>query len=271
MKTVTINKTKVRIFEEQELKEKLKLSENEIGLILKYQRTFPELLQDVKEFAINAETLWEQLGKPQGEFKKWFNRKIEGKFIENSDFTSTDKLVDIEKTNLKRSKLVVYMTVETAKHLAMSTGMDNNSSEEVKNIGRMVRDYFIIMERTLRDYETWINVREPEKQGFNEMKQCIANWCDRSGYDKTIELFYSREADMLNICVSGMKAQDIKAYIGFKDRITREHLETERNKALAEMQLLNIHLLNANMSFEDRTNIIKQACDSKYSNLKLVA
>jgi hypothetical protein len=75
---------------------------------------------------------------------------------------------------------------------------------------------------------------------------------------------------MLNTCVSGLKAQDIKVHIGFDDRTTRDHLETERNKALSEIQLLNIHLLNTDMSFEERSEIIKRACNSKYSHLKMV-
>ena len=46
MKTVTINKIKVRIFEEKELREKLNMKEEDIEIVLEYQRTFPELLQE---------------------------------------------------------------------------------------------------------------------------------------------------------------------------------------------------------------------------------
>lgn len=115
---------------------------------MKYQKTFPELLQDgVEGFVIDGEALWEQLDKPQGEFGKWFSRKISSKFVKNSDFISNDKLVGIENTNLKRSKLEVKLTLETAKHLAMSTGMDNNSSNKVREKGKLVRSYFIKMKK----------------------------------------------------------------------------------------------------------------------------
>ena len=42
--------------------------------------------------------LWEQLGKPHSEFRKWKKRKIIDKgFIENTDFLRTDKIVRLQK------------------------------------------------------------------------------------------------------------------------------------------------------------------------------
>jgi hypothetical protein len=48
------------------------------------------------------------------------------------------------------------------------------------------KEVLILMENTLRNYEEWEKVRQPEKQGFNDMRQCISDWCDRNGYDKNI-------------------------------------------------------------------------------------
>lgn len=103
MKTVTINKMKVKIFEEDELREKLKIEKEDINIILKYQRIFPELLQsDVNDFCINARNLHNNLvngakgikminGKEKiikgTRFNDWINKRIKKyNFIENKDF-----------------------------------------------------------------------------------------------------------------------------------------------------------------------------------------
>jgi phage anti-repressor protein len=259
MKTVSINKEKVKIFEENELKEKLKLSQEQIDLILKYQRMFPELLQKKTGLCINGRTLWEQLGKPQGEFNKWVKRKIINKNYKlNIDYISYDKIVEREKGGTTATEYI--LTINCANKITMRENMD---------IGDLVCDYFILMENTLRNYEEWVNVREPEKQGYNEMRQYISDWCIRRGCDPTIKLFYTREADMLNENLLGKKAQDIKGYIGYDDSLTREHLTTEINKSLYELQTFNINLLNADMSFEERSKLIKTMCNNKYSHLKL--
>ena len=156
MKTKTINKVKVRIFEEDELVEKLGLSKEECDLIIQYQIKFPELLQDnVGEFVIDGDKLWNQLNKPQGEYGKWFKRKIQPLFLENVDYISVDKLVGI-----KNKKVTTQMlTLETAKQISLGTGVDNNSKKEVKAIGRLIRDYFILMEKNTRDFSHEMNFK----------------------------------------------------------------------------------------------------------------
>ena len=44
-------------------------------------------------------------------------------------------------------------------------------------MGDLVCDYFILMEETLRNYEDWTKIREPEKEGYKELcsylKLCV--------------------------------------------------------------------------------------------------
>ncbi len=103
MKTVTINKIKVKIFEEKELREKLDMDEEDIDMVSKYQRIFPELLQAGAEgFCIDARNLHNNLvknvkgskivkGKEKivigTKFNDWINKRIKKySFIENKDF-----------------------------------------------------------------------------------------------------------------------------------------------------------------------------------------
>ena len=82
MKIVQINKVKVNIFEEQELREKLGMVEKDIALVTTYQKTFPELLQDdIEGFIINARTLHQQL-KLQKDFSDWFKNQIKNLDLE---------------------------------------------------------------------------------------------------------------------------------------------------------------------------------------------
>ena len=265
MKTVTINKVKVRIFDEKEdLVEKLGLSEKNIKLVMEYQRKFPELLQDNKEdFVIEGENLWVQLNKPQGEYSKWFSRKIEPLFDENKDFISVDKLVG------KKNKSVVrhILTVDTAKQVSLMSGSDKNSSDQVRNMGKLIRDYFILMEDILKDYESWINDRGLSKQGWNEMKPQIKSWCERNGYDSTLEIFYIREANLINKALTGFTASELNSYIGSKDNITRNHLSAELNKAIEILESTNTSLLMSDSDFEFRKGVIEKVCKNKYSHL----
>lgn len=278
MKIVQINKVKVSIFQEQELKEKLGMCEKDIELVTTYQRTFPELLQDENGFCIDGETLCEQLG-VRDDFNNWLLRETkgkEGKLIKYKCIENTDFICDWENPNAKftkediknmspqqrsanKIKNKIKLTLECAKKIAMR---QNN------NKGDMVCNYFILMEKTLRNYEKWVAIRNPEKQNANAMKSHIAKWCDKNGFDKSLETFYTREFNLLNESLTGFNAQGIKNYLKYKDIQTREHLDCSINSALDFLQKLNISLLDANMSFEERTRIIKITCDTQYSDLK---
>lgn len=278
MKTVQINKIKVKEFEESDLREKLKMNDKDIEIILKYQRIFPELLQDdVGGFVIDGENLCKQLG-IKDDFNNWLSRTTKGKegklikyrCVENEDYINVWNFPnvkftqeEIEKMNPQQRsrhgiKNRITLTLECAKKIAMR---QNNL------MGDLVCDYFITMEKTLRNYEDWVSIREPEKQNANLMKSKIKEWCVRNGYDNSDNSFYPREFNMLNMNLTGLTAQEIRINLGCKDISTREHLDAEINSGLDYLQKLNISLLDANMSFTDRSNIIKITCNNQYKHL----
>jgi len=245
-------------FTKQFLSEVLQLKEDDVKLVMECQRKFPELLVNEGERINSARQLYIELGMDESNWSKWYKKNILNNdfFKENVDW---EALV-LGTTTEKGGRLAKDFTIslEFAKHLAMM-GRTENSHK--------VRSYFILMEKAVKCMQDHLIIREPEKQGYNEMKQHIMNWCDLNNYDKTLDIFYTREANMLNECLTGKTALELKAHIGFRDRETREHLTIETNKALYELQLLNSSLLIANMSFDARKEIIKTTCKVKYTNL----
>src|SRR5574344_673021 len=278
MKIVSINKTKVKVFEEEDLVEKLKMKREDVKLVLEYQRKFPELLQDDRSgFVIDGEKLCNQLD-VKSNHNDWLLRITkgkEGKLIkynckENIDYINdwrnpnvnftTDEIKNMSPQQRSRHgiKNKILLTLECAKKIALR---QNNT------MGDLVCDYFILMEETLRNYENWTSIREPEKDGWNIMRQYVKEWCIRNGYDESLSGFYSREANMLNKNLTGKSASEIKSHLGFNDIVTRDHLDSETNKAISELQNINISLLLANLDFDTRSNIIKTTCESKYPHL----
>lgn len=260
MKIVQINKMKVRIFEEDELREKLGMKQQDIKLVLKYQRTFPELLQDdSKGFINSARKLYLELGLNESQWSRWNKKNIvDSKFFkENEDW----KVLDMESTTLKGGQIAkdYTVTIEMAKHLCMK--VDNVN-------GHDFRQYFIIIEKTLRNYEKWVEVRIPERKNSNIMRSKIKEWCIKNKYDVN-EGSYAREFNMINQAVVGTTALGIKLKLGYSDKQTREHLETKKNEIIDKMQEINITLLELNMSFEDRTKFIEDKCSNEYNDLKL--
>lgn len=158
--------------------------------------------------------------------------------------------------------------LDVAKDLAMSVGMNKASNDISKNKGKMVRSYFKLMEKILKKYEVWSEVRKVEKDGWNEMKATIAEWCQRKGFDFLNDYFYMREANMLNEALTGKKASDIRVFKKVLDNQTRNNLDKEINRALSELQQINMGLLDSDMDFEERKLVIGNRCRRKYKEIK---
>lgn len=278
MKKVQIKGVKVNVFKEKELKEKLLLSDDKVELVLKYQRTFPELLQDgIEGFVIDGETLCNELC-VKDNFNTWLlgetrldskgNIKSQGKLIKNRCIESVD--YEIQKTCFGESqtkkkyggnnKNRILLTLNCAKKIAMRQNND---------MGDLVCDYFIIMEETLRNYEKWANVRCVEKDGWNIMKEEIEQWCKRKGFDSSKRVFYTSEANLINRALLGFDATEINFYLNNNDKITRDHLDSQINNAIEEIQSFNTNLLINDFDFSTREEMIKNICYKKYGDIKI--
>lgn len=260
-------------FTKQELREQLGMTEENVKTIMDAQRKFPELLTtDLKEgFPINGELLCNEL-EVKSNFNDWLLRKTkgkEGKLIKYRCIEDTDFICISEKSETQRKdgqkglsvKNVIKLSLHTAKKIAMR---QNNEQ------GDLVCDYFILLEEAIKDKIEWLQVREPEAKGYNDMKVYINKWCESKGFDNSDDSLTKREANMLNIALTGKSAMELRDYIGYRDVQTREHLTIEKNKALSELQLINSSLLMANLDFKARKQIIEDTCKNKYPHLKII-
>lgn len=261
MKQVKINGVKVKIFQKEDLIEKLGRTTEEWDLVSKYQKKFYQLLQDAEDYCVNARMLWEELGKPYSEFGKWIKKKVVGYgYVENTDFVNIEQKVDIENTNITRKQKEYFLTVECAKNVAMA---------EKTESGKLVRSYFILMEKCVREYEKWVEIREPQKQGNNIMKNTIKLTYEKQNNKSPNFYIYCNENDLLNNCLTGMKAKQLQEYLDMGDKNTREHLTSKVNQALAQLQFLNTSLINSGLGFDERKMIIQNTVEMNYKDIKI--
>ncbi|QDY27199.1 antA/AntB antirepressor family protein [Clostridium botulinum] len=269
-KTINGQKYKGKAFEESDMVNKFNKTKKEWELIDKYQKTFPQLLiNDTEDFVIDGETLCRELG-VKDNFNDWLlsNRKskqgklIKYRCVENIDYKCTSRNRETQRKSGQKGvavKNIITLTLNTAKKIAMRQNNDN---------GDLVCNYFILMENILKDYEIWTLVREPEKDGWNEMKGYIKEWCKKRNYDYKDDYFYIREANMLNETLTGFTATGIRNIKQVSDNQTRDNLNSTINNALSVLQKVNISLLIADMDFEKRKEIIENTCKNQYAHIK---
>lgn len=267
MKTKIIKGIKYDMFERDDIINKLNRSEKDWELVDKYQTTFPELTKNSEGFCISTKELHKQLSVGR-DFSTWIKgRMTKYNFIENEDFVVRSLIHQnggIKNKGGDRKSVDYLVSIDMAKQLCM---IENNE------LGNIVRKYFIIMEKSLRDYLVWINVREPEKKNWNYMIECLKVWSKNKipDFDETNDLKFIRirEANMLNVCLTGMTASELQKYKDMKDDITRDHLDKDINSAMDSLQTINSSLLLGNLDFESRKQIIKTTCENKFKELYL--
>jgi phage anti-repressor protein len=244
------------------LKNNLGMNEDDARLVMEAQRKFPSIMVEDREgFCVNARMQWKELGQPHGEFNKWVDRKlITQNYKKNKDFSKVDRFVEVG--NLKRPQVDYNLTLNCAKKIAMRENTVN---------GDLVCDYFIKLEKAIKDGIEWEKLRFPQKQGYKEMCKIIdTNYLENHlGIEKTPNHVYSNEANMINKALLGYSAKKLKAILEVEQKdITRDNLQLECNKALLELQILNGSLILNNINYTARKVMIENTCKSRFVDLK---
>lgn len=259
IKTTSTN-LKKGFFKRDEL-ELYGFGKNEVEVVQIYQKNFPELLQDVDGFVIDARPLWVNLGEPQGEFNKWSKRKIVGKgFIENVDFSKIDKTVDVG--NLKRPQVDYMLTVDTAKNICM---MENTDA------GRLIRRYFIIIEKAFRNRIEWNFDRDDTITLHTKLKHALIVHRQKLVSHKNFPKFannnqFIAESCMLNEVIIGMSSKEYKQLNGLgKNDAIRNHFTEEQLEYYAALQEYDADLISLQYMYDIEQR--KEILTRKYKSM----
>ena len=248
----------IQKFSKKEL-QRLECTEEEINLVMTYQRKFPTLLDNkdnIEKFCIDARQLWNELDCPQGQFNKWTERKFKPYgFIENVDFKPFGQ--NSPKPQGGRPEKNYILTLDMSKQLAMI---------DKKESGFITRRYFILMERIVKDNKDWLDTRNPERKEYNNMCEMLSNNIYKHNARLADKFDYSREANILNIIATGSEARSIRNYFGLNNNneLTRDSLEKEYNKKLAFLQKQNMIYLGLDMPISERVKMLIASFDVIY-------
>lgn len=257
----------IQKFNKKEL-QRLGCTEEEIVLVLKYQKRFPIILNNddnIEKFCINAKDLYKEIIQSENisNFSRWIKRAIKNYgFIENVDFSTISPIGRIvEKSTFARGgdiKSITYiLSVDMSKQLTMI---------DKKESGFIARRYFILMERIVKDNKDWLDTRNPERKEYNNMCKMLSNNIYKHNARLADKFDYSREANILNIIATGSEAQSIRNYFGINNNneLTRDSLEKEYNEKLAFLQKQNMIYLGLDMPITERVKMLIASFDVIY-------
>lgn len=246
--------------------ERIGRSEEEIELVLKYQKKLPILSDDDSSgFTIDARQFHIQLGVKK-KFSTWIKSNIKD-YVENVDYITSSPRETDENNGKFTAECEYYLTLDLAKEIAMFTGKNSQASEDLKDTSRTVRRYFILMERIVIDNKEWLAIRDPEKVEYKKMSAEVDAWCYRIWHHHASRSEYAVEADMLNTIVTGKTSQQLKMEYGVASNdLIRDYLKKEHNEELLFLEKQNQVLLLMDMGFTERKNMLTKMHSVTFKN-----
>ena len=247
-------------FTEKELKQ-YGLSDNEIATILEYQSLLP-ILQENENNTISAKELHDQL-KVSRDFSTWIKQQIEDlELVENIDY-----FID---SPLKGSGLVDYqLKLSDAKEIAMLAGSKGGrTSEELKKMSKLVRKYFIAIEKAFKNRTNWnanrkntlINCRELRGALITKREELlngVPEWITNGN-------LYSIEFSLLNTVILGMpatqyrKEHNISSNEQIRNYFSEDQLDDVERLERYDAQLI---ISQEIYSYEERKQILQTEYD----------
>jgi phage anti-repressor protein len=247
----------VKSFTRKQLQEQLGFDAEETKIILEYQKKLPVLVEndDIEGFCVNARDLHIQL-QVKRKFTDWIKRRLSSyNFKENLDFKPSSHKCEIANSGAEKDVTEYFLTIECAKQLSMV---------ERTNMGEMTRRYFILMEKAVRMNLEWLEVRNPEKEGYKKLCSALNDYMIKlTGHD-AIDWDYRFEANALNVICTGFEAQDIRMYLGCVDKITRDSLTKQYNEYLYKLQEMDIVYLGMGLNRYQRYEMLNKTFNILY-------
>lgn len=247
-------------FTEEELKQ-YGLSDNEIPTILEYQSLLP-ILQENENNTISAKELHNQL-KVSRDFSTWIKQQIEDlELVKNIDY-----FID---SPLKGSGLVDYqLKLSDAKEIAMLAGSKGGrTSEELKKMSKLVRKYFIAIEKAFKNRTNWNTNRKNTLINCKELRGALITKREEllNGVPEWITNgnLYSIEFSLLNTVILGMSATQYRKEhnISSNEQI-RNYFSEDQLDDVERLERYDAQLIISQeiYSYEERKQILQTEYD----------
>lgn len=202
-----------------------------------------------------------QLGEPQGKFANWVKRKIVDKgFIENVDYISSHKIVKRDNGGNKSTEYM--LTVDTAKNICM---MENTDA------GRLIRRYFIIIEKAFGNRIEWNFDRDDTITLHTKLKHALIVHRQKLVSHKNFHKFannnqFIAESCMLNEVIIGMSSKEYKQLNGLgKNDAIRNHFTEEQLEYYAALQEYDADLISLQYMYDIEQR--KEILTRKYKSM----
>lgn len=247
-------------FTEDELKQ-YGLSNEEISTILEYQALLP-ILQVAENNTISAKELHIQL-KVSRDFSTWIKQQIEDlELVENVNYFINPPS--------KGSGLIDYqLNINDAKEIAMLAGSKGGrTSKELKEMSKLVRKYFIIIEKAFKNRRNWNYNRKNTLINCKELRGALITKREEllNGVPEWITNgnLYSIEFSLLNSVILGMsvtqyrKEHNIGSNVQIRNYFSEDQLDDVERLERYDAQLI---ISQEIYSYEDRKRILQTEYD----------
>ena len=123
-----------------------------------------------------------------------------------------------------------------------------------------------VIQQIVKDNKDWLDIRIPERKEYKGMCEALSNNIYKHSARPADKYDYSREANILNIIVTGSSAQSIRNYFGLnsQNELTRDSLEKDYNEKLAFLQKQNMIYLGMDMPIVERVKMLIASFDIIY-------
>ena len=258
-------------FTEEELKQ-YGLSDEEITTILEYQAFLP-VLQEENENWISAKLLHNQL-KVSRDFSTWIKNQIEEMELREEIDYKIESTLKVNQ-NIKggdRRSTDYMLQVSIAKEIAMVAGSKGgNTSQELKAMSKLVRKYFIIIEKAFKNRRSWNSNRKNTLINCKELRSALITKREEllNGVPEwlTNGNIYSIEFSLLNSVILGMSAtqyrkeHNIGSNVQIRNYFTEDQLDNVERLERYDAQLI---ISQEIYSYEERKSILQ----TEYNRVK---
>lgn len=242
------------------------LSENEISIILDYQALLP-ILQEADESWISAKLLHRQL-KVSRDFSNWIKQQINDlELNENVDYKiETPSKANQRKYGGDNRSINYLLKVSAAKEIAMVAGSKGGrTSKELKEMSKLVRKYFIVIEKAFKNRVKWNHNRKNTLINCKELRGALIYQKEEllNGLPEWITNanLYSIEFSLLNSVIIGMSATRYREINNIPERESiRNYFSEDQLDDVERLERYDAQLIIAQeiYSYDERKQILQR-------------